>query len=99
LCGLRFRQLRRKISAEIRQPCFEARRSRRVRGLVGTVLITTAGSKRQREEKADKGETEAFAHRLASPLRWGFQERMMGLEPTTFCMASRRSSQLSYIRK
>src|ERR1700758_4569523 len=28
----------------------------------------------------------------------GFGERMMGLEPTTFCMASRRSSQLSYIR-
>jgi hypothetical protein len=28
----------------------------------------------------------------------GFPERMMGLEPTTFCMASRRSSQLSYIR-
>jgi hypothetical protein len=26
-------------------------------------------------------------------------ERMMGLEPTTFCMASRRSSQLSYIRE
>ena len=26
-------------------------------------------------------------------------ERMMGLEPTTFCMASRRSSQLSYIRR
>ena len=26
------------------------------------------------------------------------EERMMGLEPTTFCMASRRSSQLSYIR-
>ena len=24
---------------------------------------------------------------------------MMGFEPTTFCMASRRSSQLSYIRK
>src|SRR2546422_5420662 len=24
---------------------------------------------------------------------------MMGLEPTTFCMASRRSSQLSYIRE
>jgi hypothetical protein len=23
----------------------------------------------------------------------------MGLEPTTFCMASRRSSQLSYIRR
>ena len=30
--------------------------------------------------------------------RRGFGERMMGLEPTTFCMASRRSSQLSYIR-
>jgi hypothetical protein len=28
-----------------------------------------------------------------------FRERMMGLEPTTFCMASRRSSQLSYIRE
>src|SRR5947209_20225806 len=27
-----------------------------------------------------------------------FWKRMMGLEPTTFCMASRRSSQLSYIR-
>jgi hypothetical protein len=27
------------------------------------------------------------------------RERMMGFEPTTFCMASRRSSQLSYIRK
>src|SRR5262249_28181298 len=26
-------------------------------------------------------------------------KRMMGLEPTTFCMASRRSSQLSYIRR
>jgi hypothetical protein len=24
---------------------------------------------------------------------------MMGLEPTTFCMASRRSSRLSYIRE
>jgi hypothetical protein len=28
----------------------------------------------------------------------GFWKRMMGLEPTTFCMASRCSSQLSYIR-
>jgi hypothetical protein len=31
-------------------------------------------------------------------LSGAFEERMMGLEPTTFCMASRRSSQLSYIR-
>ena len=26
------------------------------------------------------------------------RKRLMGLEPTTFCMASRRSSQLSYSR-
>ena len=32
------------------------------------------------------------------PERGLLEERMMGLEPTTFCMASRRSSQLSYIR-
>jgi hypothetical protein len=29
----------------------------------------------------------------------GFPKRLMGFEPTTFCMASRRSSQLSYSRK
>ena len=28
----------------------------------------------------------------------GLSKRLMGLEPTTFCMASRRSSQLSYSR-
>ena len=32
------------------------------------------------------------------PCLQGFLERMKGLEPSTFCMASRRSSQLSYIR-
>jgi hypothetical protein len=37
-----------------------------------------------------KAKTPALARAL-----W---KRMMGLEPTTFCMASRRSSQLSYIR-
>jgi hypothetical protein len=31
-------------------------------------------------------------------LRGLSKERMKGLEPSTFCMASRRSSQLSYIR-
>ena len=36
--------------------------------------------------------------RKAPDLRGLSRERMMGLEPTTFCMASRRSSQLSYIR-
>jgi hypothetical protein len=33
------------------------------------------------------------------PFPAGCAKRMMGLEPTTFCMASRRSSQLSYIRE
>ncbi len=28
----------------------------------------------------------------------GYGKRLMGFEPTTFCMASRRSSQLSYSR-
>jgi hypothetical protein len=38
-------------------------------------------------------------HAIEKPHLSGvFVERMMGLEPTTFCMASRRSSQLSYIR-
>src|SRR5581483_5367557 len=40
------------------------------------------------------------ALKAKSPVTGAFQlERMMGLEPTTFCMASRRSSQLSYIRE
>ena len=33
-----------------------------------------------------------------APLCGAFVKRMKGLEPSTFCMASRRSSQLSYIR-
>ncbi len=32
------------------------------------------------------------------PPERAFRERLMGFEPTTFCMASRRSSQLSYSR-
>src|SRR5660398_295487 len=32
-------------------------------------------------------------------LRKKHMERMKGFEPSTFCMASRRSSQLSYIRQ
>jgi hypothetical protein len=35
-----------------------------------------------------------------TPLERGFlRERLKGLEPSTFCMASRRSSQLSYSRE
>jgi hypothetical protein len=42
---------------------------------------------------------ESFAGQAMTPAVFqAFEERMMGLEPTTFCMASRRSSQLSYIR-
>jgi hypothetical protein len=32
------------------------------------------------------------------PRRAGAEKRLKGLEPSTFCMASRRSSQLSYSR-
>jgi hypothetical protein len=32
------------------------------------------------------------------PIAGTSKERLMGFEPTTFCMASRRSSQLSYSR-
>src|SRR5660398_316989 len=35
---------------------------------------------------------------LRTHLRKKHMERMKGFEPSTFCMASRRSSQLSYIR-
>jgi hypothetical protein len=38
------------------------------------------------------------AEATKAPSSGAFEERMMGFEPTTFCMASRRSSQLSYIR-
>jgi hypothetical protein len=42
---------------------------------------------------------ESFAAQATAPATLqALSERMMGLEPTTFCMASRRSSQLSYIR-
>ena len=51
------------------------------------------------------GETEAaervpaMQRTTENPARAGLsEERMKGLEPSTFCMASRRSSQLSYIR-
>jgi hypothetical protein len=38
-------------------------------------------------------------NRLFGTERGTLQKRMKGLEPSTFCMASRRSSQLSYIRR
>jgi hypothetical protein len=42
---------------------------------------------------------ESFAGQATAPaILQMLSKRMMGLEPTTFCMASRCSSQLSYIR-
>jgi hypothetical protein len=38
-------------------------------------------------------------NRKAPPERGLFFKRLKGLEPSTFCMASRRSSQLSYSRE
>jgi hypothetical protein len=45
-----------------------------------------------------KGLQERVLPERKSPVAGAFRERMAGLEPATFCMASRRSSQLSYIR-
>ena len=53
----------------------------------------------ERGRTARWGSTSMPARTTKGPdYRGLFEERMMGLEPTTFCMASRRSSQLSYIR-
>jgi len=45
------------------------------------------------------GDTSIQLRQQKTRLSGLFLERMMGFEPTTFCMASRRSSQLSYIRE
>jgi hypothetical protein len=52
-----------------------------------------------------ESDSEAVGRRLPSPEKTKTptsagvpKKRMKGLEPSTFCMASRRSSQLSYIR-
>src|ERR1700751_2952445 len=42
--------------------------------------------------------TRVSRKKTTPPAVRGLWKRMMGLEPPTFCMASRRSSQLSYIR-
>jgi hypothetical protein len=41
----------------------------------------------------------ALDNEKTPPERGFSRKRMKGLEPSTFCMASRRSSQLSYIRE
>ena len=63
----------------------------------GDVLDATVQKVRRRladlprQEHRQQHETPAFAEVSC--------KRMKGLEPSTFCMASRRSSQLSYIRE
>ena len=42
--------------------------------------------------------TASLEHEETPPLRGFCDKRLKGLEPSTFCMASRRSSQLSYSR-
>ena len=46
----------------------------------------------------DGGQQLVSETKKAPPVSGLQEERMKGLEPSTFCMASRRSSQLSYIR-
>ena len=67
-----------------------SRRSRRglaSRNHSGTCRVA---ARREAGNSAEKRERPAIAGLS--------EERMKGLEPSTFCMASRRSSQLSYIR-
>ncbi len=65
--------------------------------------VDTAGASMAREARQRSGTrgAPALTHpddAKTPPERGAYEERLMGLEPTTFCMASRRSSQLSYSR-
>ena len=51
----------------------------------------------EREEEGEEGTLQEKEEKRKKK-KLSERERMMGFEPTTFCMASRRSSQLSYIR-
>ena len=50
------------------------------------------------ETTADAPDTWGSVKRQAAFVERYAVKRLMGFEPTTFCMASRRSSQLSYSR-
>src|SRR3954454_5403414 len=66
-----------------------------------TVLpVTSADSHLEATAPACKGQggNRAGANEEKPREHGASRERMKGLEPSTFCMASRRSSQLSYIR-
>ena len=80
-----------------RRPASRARRDAesrsRTRGQRGKQLGPLAGPPVLRNRCVDR------LRNAKSPAKAGlFEERLKGLEPSTFCMASRRSSQLSYSR-
>ena len=70
-----------------------------------SVALTSRGAERvarhweQLERLRDLARAPAAGTTRAPESRGLSEERVMGLEPTTFCMASRRSSQLSYTRE
>ena len=57
-------------------------------------MVAPSGSAGKKSTVADAGE-----QRKTPPERGFSDKRLKGLEPSTFCMASRRSSQLSYSRE
>jgi hypothetical protein len=58
----------------------------------------TIGGPRVRNQSDRTQRNKATAATKKTCKRRPFQERLKGFEPSTFCMASRRSSQLSYSR-
>ena len=75
----------------MRDPCHVGGRgpSRWLPKLLGWISVTAIGTQRGHTSPIQQTKT---------PVLRGFWKRMKGLEPSTFCMASRRSSQLSYSR-
>jgi hypothetical protein len=61
----------------------------------GVVARRCQSSDSPRDSDAPMNRTHPKRPHFAGP----FLKRLMGFEPTTFCMASRRSSQLSYSRR
>src|SRR5215216_5502338 len=66
----------------------------RVSEILGDVDVHVATHARDRADRMDK----RCWRDLTQPGGDPRHKRLMGFEPTTFCMASRRSSQLSYSR-
>src|SRR5205814_6281444 len=83
---------------ETQRKCSKRQRRRNDKlGVAG--MRHNATSKRRKRRSRERGGRSIGSTLAKTPPERGFlEERMMGFEPTTFCMASRRSSQLSYIR-